>query len=110
MKKDAAVLTPYIIVLGINFYLLPLGAKDTGMAMFLLLGVMPLVALMVALLCGIRHGFNIILPIAALLLFIPTIGMYYNSSAWVYAAAYPVVVVAGMTIGKMFSRKSSGTK
>lgn len=45
MKQKAAALLPYGIALGIIFYLLPLLMRDTGSAIFLMLCVMPLAAL-----------------------------------------------------------------
>ena len=73
MQKKLTALLPYVVILGLDFYLLPLLAGDTGPAMLLMLCVMPLAALISALVCGMRTGFGLILPAAALLLFIPTI-------------------------------------
>lgn len=105
MKKKAAALAPYLLVLAADFYLLPFLAADTGTAMVLMLCVMPLVALITAVIYGLRNGFCVTLPIAAVLLFIPTIFLHYNSTAWVYAVAYGVVVLAGVGIGKRFYGK-----
>lgn len=105
MKKNVTALAPYLILLALDFYLLPLVAKDTGSAMLLMLCVMPLIALVSAVVCGVRRGFRPALPIAAFLLFIPTIFMYYNSSAWVYPIAYGVVVLIGNGLGRLFYQK-----
>lgn len=105
MKKDISALAPYLILLALDFYLLPLLARDTGSAMLLMLCVMPLIALVSAVVCGVRRGFCPALPIAAFLLFIPTVFMYYNSSAWVYPVAYGVVVLIGNGVGRLFYLK-----
>lgn len=105
MKRTAAPLAPYAVVLAIDFYLLPLLARDTGSAMFVMLCVMPLIAFAAAVLCGARSGFHIALPVTALLLFVPTIFIHYNATAWVYAPVYAVIVLAGTGIGGMFYRK-----
>ena len=106
MQKKLTALLPYVVILGLDFYLLPLLAGDTGPAMLLMLCVMPLAALISALVCGMRTGFGLILPAAALLLFIPTIFIYYNSSAWIYAPVYAAVVLSGTGIGGAFHRKA----
>lgn len=105
MKKNFAACAPYFIALGIDFYLLPPLAKDTGRAMLLMLCVMPLIAFSVGILYGARHGFRLLLALAALILFVPSIFIYYNSSAWVYSAAYAVLVLAGTGIGTIFYKK-----
>lgn len=105
MKKKRITLIPYAIVLAIDFYLLPALISDTGMAMLVLLCVIPLIAFIVAVVYGAVNGFNIILPILAMLLFLPTIFIFYNYTAWVYVIAYGVVVLAGNGIGRIFYRR-----
>ncbi|MBD5162030.1 MAG: hypothetical protein HDT14_08480 [Oscillibacter sp.] len=105
MKKDVSALAPFLILLALDFYLLPLLAGDTGSAMLLMLCVMPLIALVSAVAYGVRRGFCPALPIAAFLLFIPAIFMYYNSSAWVYPIAYGVIVLIGNGAGRFFYQK-----
>ncbi len=105
MKKKLITLLPYLIALAIDFYLLPFLARSTGAAMLLMLCVMPFIALISAILYGVRHGFCLILPLAALVLFIPTLFIHYNLSAWVYAVAYAVIVLAGNGIGRLFYGK-----
>ena len=105
MNKNLTALLPYALALCIDFYLLPFLAKDTGTAMLLMLCVMPLAALVSGIIYGVRNGFQIALSIAALLLFIPTVFIHYNSSAWVYAPAYAVIVLVGTGIGRAFYRK-----
>lgn len=105
MKRNLVPLAPYIIALGINFYLLPFLMSDTGTAMVLMLCVMPCIALSSGVIYGVRNGFNGMLSIAAFLLFIPTIFIHYNSSAWIYAPVYAVIVLAGTGAGQVFHRK-----
>lgn len=105
MKNRLTALAPYILALAVNFYLLPLLMRDTGTAMLLMLCVMPLAAFVTALACGMRRGFSPLLPAAAFVLFLPTIFIHYNSSAWVYAVAYAVIVLAGNGVGLIFYGK-----
>ena len=99
MKQKAAALLPYGIALGIIFYLLPLLMRDTGSAIFLMLCVMPLAALVTGVVCGLRMG------MLALLLFVPTLFLFYNLTAWVYPIAYGGVVLLGNGIGGVFHGK-----
>ena len=54
---------------------------------------------------GLRRGFSLLLPLAALLLFLPTIFLFYNSSAWVYAPACALIALAGNGAGKLLHGK-----
>lgn len=105
MKKRLATLPPYLAVLAADFYLLPFLMRDTGSAMLLMLIVMPMAAFLTGVVCGLRNGFEILLPVAAALLFLPTIPIHYNATAWVYAPAYGVIVLAGTGLGRVFYRK-----
>lgn len=105
MKKKLTAFAPYGIILVIDFYLLPFLANDTGTAILLLLCVIPFIAFVSGVLYGMRNGFCIILSIATLALFIPTIFIHYHTSAWIYGPAYAVIVFAGTGLGRLFYRK-----
>ncbi|MCI8639828.1 MAG: hypothetical protein HFG41_12020 [Coprococcus sp.] len=105
MKKKLTIFAPYIMILGIDFYLLPFLANDTGTAMLFMLCIMPAAALVSGVIYGMRNGFHIILSAAALLLFVPTIFIHYNPSAWIYAPVYSIIVLAGTGIGRAFYQK-----
>ena len=105
MKKRLTDLPPYLAVLAADFYLLPLLMRDTGSAMLLMLIVMPLAAFLTGVVCGLREGFVILLPAAAAVLFVPTIFIHYNASAWVYAPVYALIVLAGNGLGRAFYQK-----
>ena len=99
MKAKLLNMLPYLIVLVVDFYLLPVAAQNTGAAMLLMLCVMPLVAIVTGVAYGLRNGFSLLLSLMALILFIPTIFIYYNASACVYAPFYAVIVLVGNGIG-----------
>ena len=105
MKKNFAAFIPYGTALGIDFYLLPLLGRDTGSAMLLMLCVMPLIALAAGVMYGARCGFGFLPSLAALILFVPTIFLYYNSSAWAYSVVYAALVLIGTGIGTVFYQK-----
>ena len=105
MKNRWRTLLPYGLILAVDFYLLPLLIRDTGTAMLMLLCVLPLVAFGCGVLYGARHGFSLLLPLLAMLLFTPTLSIHYNATAWVYIPVYGVVVLAGNGLGRLFYRK-----
>lgn len=104
MKKKFVSLIPYVIVLALDFYLLPLLIKDTGTAMFFVLFIIPLIAFVCSVVYGTHRSFDFLIPIVTMILFVPTIFIYYNSSAWVYIVAYAIVTLVGEGVGKMFNK------
>ncbi len=105
MKKKLLALIPYAIALAINFYLLPLLIKDTGVGMLMMLLVIPMLTFICSVIYGVRQGFDFMLPIIATILFAPTIFIFYNASAWVYIIVYSVISLAGNGIGRIFYKK-----
>lgn len=105
MKKQILALLPWLLALAADFYLLPALIRDTGTAMLVMLVGMPLLAFLIALACGLREGFRIPLPLLAGVLFLPSVPLYYNGSAWVYGIIYAIVVLAGMGLGRLFYRR-----
>ena len=105
MKKKILTLIPYITILAIIFYLLPLVVKNTAFAMLMMLIIMPVLTFVCTVIYGMRHGFDFILPILAIILFTPTIFIFYNLSAWIYIVVYAVIAFIGNGIGKIFYKK-----
>lgn len=90
---------PYLMVNALLFYLAPWVIQDTGSDMFISLVVLPLSCLNVAWRYGSRYSFDILFPILTTLLFIPTIFIFYNSSAMIYILIYGGVSMIGNAIG-----------
>lgn len=105
MKKQLTSLLPCFLVFALDFYLLPLLMHDTGGAMFLMLLVMPLTAFLTAVIYGVFRGFSLLLPLGAGVLFLPSVFLFYNATAWSYGIAYAAVVLAGNGLGRIFYRK-----
>ena len=105
MKERLTALLPYAAVLAADLYLLPFLIRDTGSAMVLMLSVMPFTAFFCAVAYGVRHGFGPWLAVIAVLLFLPTVPLYYNSTAWVYGPAYGLIVLMGNGLGRLFYRR-----
>lgn len=94
----------YFIIL-IAFYIVPILIKDTGSGMFILLIVIPLITLITSLIYGLRNTVDFIYPLIVAILFIPTLFIYYNISAWVYIIAYSLIAFIGELFGKTLQRK-----
>lgn len=97
-------LLPFLGILA--FYLFPLLIRDTGSAMLMLLVAMPAACFACSLVYGLLYRTLWLFPVLAAILFVPTIFLYYNSSAWVYAPIYGVVALIGAWIGRMISKKA----
>lgn len=94
----------YCIIL-IAFYIVPMPIKDTGSGMFILLIVIPLITLITSIIYGLRNTFDFIYPLLVAILFIPTLFIYYNISAWVYIIAYSLIALIGEILGKTLQKK-----
>lgn len=94
----------YFIIL-IAFYIVPMLIKDTGSGMFILLIVIPLITLITSLIYGLRNAVDFIYPLIVAILFIPTLFIYYNISAWVYIIAYSLIALIGEILGKTLQKK-----
>lgn len=95
---------PYLIVIIIAFYLLPNLIKDTGSGILMLLVVMPLTCLLTGFVFGRRNSFKWYFPVLVGILFIPSIFIYYNESALIYAPVYGVLSLVGVIIGWILNR------
>lgn len=95
----------YYFIIFITFYLIPILIQDTGSGMFILLIVIPLITLITSFIYGLRNVFDFIYPLIVAILFIPTLFIYYNISAWVYIIAYSLIALIGEILGKTLQKK-----
>lgn len=95
----------YYFIIFITFYLIPILIQDTGSGMFILLIVIPLITLVTSIIYGLRNVFDFIYPLIVAILFIPTLFIYYNISAWVYIIAYSLIALIGEILGKTLQKK-----
>ncbi len=70
MSKKIPAFIPYVIALVITFYVLPFLISDTGLEMFLMLLVIPLLTFACSVVFGIRQGFNIFFTLITVILFV----------------------------------------
>ena len=95
----------YYFIIFITFYLIPILIQDTGSGMFILLIVIPLITLIASIIYGLRNVFDFIYPLIVAILFIPTLFIYYNTSAWTYILVYSMIAVIGELLGKTLQKK-----
>lgn len=96
---------PYLLINIGMFYLLPTLMIDTGSAMIILFILMPLGCFLTSLAYGVKNSFSWLYPIFVMLVFIPSIFIFYNESAFVYVFAYGVISLVGSFLGASFNRK-----
>ena len=95
----------YYFIVFIAFYLFPMLIKDTGSGMFILLIVIPLITFITSIIYGLKNTFDFLYPLIIAILFIPTLFIYYNISAWTYIIVYSVIAVVGELLGKALQKK-----
>jgi predicted anti-sigma-YlaC factor YlaD len=88
----------------ITFYLFPLLIVDTGSGMFALLLLIPAFCFLTAFLFGLLAGIQWLYPLLIAVLFLPTIWIYYNSSAWIYVIPYTILALVGNLTGGLIRK------
>lgn len=96
---------PFYAAMLLNFYLLPLLMADTGSAMIVVLILIPAICFIISLLYGMRNGFHFEYAVITAVLFIPSIFIYYNISAWVYIIGYGIIALLGNLVSVLFRKK-----
>lgn len=91
LKKNAI----FYGVLALVFYGVPWMIRDTGSGMIIMLIVLPLLCFATSCGYGMKNGFRFRYALIVAAMFIPSIFIFYNSSAWIYAAAYGVIALLG---------------
>lgn len=92
----------YLLAIAITFYLLPLiFAGSTGSAMVLLLIATPIICLITAILYSLRYGFRWQYCLLVAILFLPTIAIFYNKSAFIYSAIFGGLSLVGNIVGAL---------
>lgn len=104
MHKKIFEMVPFLAMTAAAFYLLPLVVKDTGSNMFVLLSVLPIVVLVCALLYGMKHGFHLLYAVIVGLLFLPTLLVFFNESALIYAGIYGLIALGSNATGAWVTR------
>lgn len=92
-------ISPYLLINVGIFYLLPVLMKNTGSAILIMLILMPIACFVTSLACGYKNTFTWIYPLLVMLIFIPSIFMFYNESATIYIFAYGIISLIGNVLG-----------
>lgn len=90
---------PYVVVLLLAFYVPPLLMKDTGSAMLLLLLVMPMITIVASFLYGKTNGFQFLYPIIVMVMFLPSVYIFYNDSAFIYVFVFGAMALVASFFG-----------
>ena len=106
MKKIRE-MSVYLIVIILAFYALPAFINDTGSGIFFLLILIPIICFLTSLIYGIRHSFNLIFLLLIMIIFIPTIFIFYNESAAVYVLIYGIIAAIGNLLGSLIKKMSN---
>ena len=105
MKKIRE-MSVYLIVITLAFYVLPAFINDTGTGIFFLLILTPIICFITYIIYGIRHSFNLIFLLLIMILFVPTIFIFYNESAAVYVLIYGIIAAIGNLLGSLIKKMS----
>ena len=97
---------PYLLVIAVAYYLLPLGVKNTGYATVVLLLAIPLICLLSSLFYGAKYSLSFWFILFAAILFIPSLFIFCNSTAWVYVVGYGIVATVGSLIGMVIYKST----
>ena len=94
----------YILVMLAFYVAALLLCRDTGSAMFTLLCLLPAILFILSLVYAKMNGFKWYLSLAVALLWLPTVFIYYNESAVIYALIYGVISFIGQGIGFLVNK------
>ena len=95
------------MVLPLVVNVLPAFINDTGIGIFFLLILTPIICFVTSIIYGIRHSFNLIFLLLIMALFIPTIFIFYNESAAVYVLIYGIIATIGNLLGSLIKKMSN---
>ena len=73
--------------------------------MVVMLMIIPLVCLVTSIFYGIRNGFDFWYILIVAIMFIPSIFIFYNYTAWVYVVAYTIIASLGILIALPFRKR-----
>lgn len=106
--KNFRSMLPYLAVLATAFYLVPYAlqlmpdkTKGAGTEMLFFLIALPAICFITAFLYGAKNGFHWLYGLSAAALFVPTIFIFYNESASVYAVMFGAISFTGNFFGNL---------
>lgn len=106
-KHKAAAITSVVLVFIflLGTYLVTFSSEPKALIASLLM-FCPLVSLVAGGFVGARYGFSVWLPLGVALAFLPTMYIFYNDSALVYAPVYALLAAFAMAIGWLIAGRA----
>lgn len=95
----------YYLIIFPTYYLLPFLIRDTGSAMLMLIIIMPFIIFVTSFVYGLRKGFHIRYSIIVSALYVPSMLIFYNMSAYIYIIAYFFLALTANCIALLFRDK-----
>lgn len=96
-------LAPWLAVVLVDFYILPLLMEDIDSTLLIFMVIMPLVCVAASAWHGWRVGWEPLLPWLAAVLWVLSV-LVYNAAAWVYAPGYAVLALVGNLLGRWLAQ------
>lgn len=103
MKNDFKILT-YLFLNILVFYTIPVISSLTNDKFPHLILLIPALCLLVALIFGFKYNFKYFYPILVMLVYTPSIYLFYNESVIIYIFMYGMLALSGNLIGSLFSK------
>lgn len=97
----------YILIIAAFYVITPLICRDTGSAIFTLLGLLPIIVFVLSLIYAKANGYKWYLSVIVALLWFPTVFIYYNDSAFVYSLTYMTISYLGQGVGFLLNKMMS---
>lgn len=107
MNKLKNSMALYVGIFVILFYIVPFMSKfidDKSVPIALLILINPIACIIISVFFGYNNSFNLMYVLIIPLLFLPTIFMFYNSSATYYGVLYFIFTFMGMMSGNFIKR------
>lgn len=95
----------FYVIIFLGYYGCPLLIKDTGSGILLMLIVIPLICLITSIFYGIKNNFRYWYTLIVAIMFIPSIFIFYNSSAWIYTFVYGGFALIGNLMVLPFKKR-----
>jgi len=96
---------PYLLVCALAFYLLPLTGKYWGNEFLLVFAALPVMSFVISVVYGAKNGFHAALALSVGIIFLSTLFIFYNSTAWIYVIVYSAISAIGNGIGTLFHKR-----
>lgn len=101
MRRNIVVFSLCLTAIAVGFYLVPIQEIDR---LTLLLIYLPIICSVSSAVYGLLVGVNFILPALCMVIFVPSIFIYYNYTAFLYVFIYYVVSAVSMIAGAFIRR------